>query len=153
LISSGTSSSESAFYDASVTGDDVFFVTTGKLSGADYDKGYDVYDAHVCTGVAPCVSESVGSPVCSSGDSCKGAPSLQPEIFGPAPSATFSGVGNVTPPGVVRPRSLTNAERLSRALKACRKKSGKRQRGVCERRARKRYRVKRARKTASGRGR
>ena len=37
LISSGTSSGESAFYDASENGDDVFFVTASRLTAADYD--------------------------------------------------------------------------------------------------------------------
>ena len=35
-----------------------------------------------------------------SGDSCKAAPSLQPEIFGAPPSATFSGAGNLLEPPV-----------------------------------------------------
>jgi len=103
LISSGISGQESVFFDASENGNeaengnDVFFVTAAKLVGEDYDKGYDVYDAHVCGSVGvPCLVEPVSLPSCSSGDSCKAAPSLQPEIFGPAPSATFSGVGNVT---------------------------------------------------------
>ena len=92
------SSSESAFYDASENGDDVFFTTTSRLVGEDYDNGYDVYDAHVCgaEGV-PCRTAPVAPPPCDSGDSCKAAPSPQPELFGPAPSATFNGAGNVTP--------------------------------------------------------
>jgi Tol biopolymer transport system component len=98
LISSGTSSSESAFFDASENGDDVFFATTSRLVGADYDKSFDVYDAHVCgaEGV-PCVQAPVSAPPCDSGDSCKAAPSPQPEIFGQPPSATFDGAGNITP--------------------------------------------------------
>jgi WD40-like Beta Propeller Repeat len=98
LISAGTSGQESAFFDASETGGDVFFITAARLVGADYDNAYDVYDAHVCgsEGVA-CAAEPVSPPPCSSGDSCKAAPSPQPEIFGPAPSATFNGAGNVTP--------------------------------------------------------
>ena len=95
LISSGTSSSESAFFDASEDGDDVFFLTSGRLTAADYDTSVDVYDAHVCSSTVPCTSEAVSPPPCTSGDSCKAAPSPQPEIFGPAPSATFSGTGNV----------------------------------------------------------
>jgi hypothetical protein len=151
LVSSGTSSSESAFYDASENGGDVFFATTGKLVGEDYDKGYDVYDAHVCTSTVPCKPVPVAPPPCTSGDSCKAAPSPQPEIFGPAPSATFNGIGNVTTlPSVqaVGSRSLPNAQKLTRALKACRKKRGK-QRGVCEARAHKRYPLKSARKATS----
>ena len=95
LISSGTSSGESVFADASETGDDVFFYTASRLTAADYDTSYDVYDAHVCSESAPCVSEPAVPPPCSSGDSCKAAPSPQPAIFGQAPSATFSGAGNV----------------------------------------------------------
>ena len=95
LISSGTSGSESVFYDASENGDDVFFLTASSLTAADYDDTYDVYDAHVCSSAVPCRAEPVSSPPCTSGDSCKAAPSPQPEIFGPAPSATFSGAGNV----------------------------------------------------------
>jgi sugar lactone lactonase YvrE len=95
LISSGTSASETEFFDASETGDDVFFITSSRLTPADYDTVYDVYDAHVCSASAPCVTTPVSPPQCTTGDSCKTAPSPQPEIFGPAPSATFSGTGNV----------------------------------------------------------
>ncbi len=95
LISSGTSSSESMFFDASESGDDVFFLTSSSLVPADYDDVADVYDAHVCSASLPCIEAPVSSPPCTSGDSCKAAPSPQPDIFGPAPSATFSGTGNV----------------------------------------------------------
>jgi hypothetical protein len=97
LMSSGKSSSESVFYDASETGNDVFFTTTSRLLRGDYDNSYDVYDAHVCSSGVPCRSEPVSPPPCSSGDSCKAAPSPQPEIYGAAPSATFNGAGNVVP--------------------------------------------------------
>jgi DNA-binding beta-propeller fold protein YncE len=146
LISSGTSSSESAFYDASENGDDVFFATTGKLVGEDYDDGYDVYDAHMCSSAVPCKSVTVPSPPCSSGDSCKAAPSPQPTIFGPAPSATFKGVGNLgseisSSPGI-KTKALTVAQRLARALAACHKKKNRERRSVCERQARKHYPLK-----------
>ena len=64
LISSGTSNAESAFYDASESGGDVFFVTTGRLVSEDYDKSYDVYDAHVCTSTVPCRTSPVPPPPC-----------------------------------------------------------------------------------------
>jgi hypothetical protein len=83
------------FYDSSVNGDDVFFITSAKLVAADYDRSYDVYDAHVCSSEAPCTPEAVSPPECTTEASCRPAPTPQPEIFGPAPSATFSGVGNV----------------------------------------------------------
>ncbi len=97
LISSGQSAEESAFMDASESGDDAFFVTTSRLTGEDYDKAYDVYDAHVCSQAVPCRASPVSPPQCTSGDSCKAAPSLPPTIFGAAPSATFVGAGNVVP--------------------------------------------------------
>ena len=136
---------ESAFYDASENGDDVFFSTTGKLVGEDYDKGYDVYDAHVCSSAVPCKVEPEHSPPCNSGDACKAAPTPQPEIFGPAPSATFNGAGNI----VVAPSKtvvLTNSEKLTRALKSCHKDVKKTRRRACEAQARKRYPAKPARK-------
>ncbi len=95
LISSGQSSSESTFLEASENGDDVFFITAAKLVSEDYDTANDVYDAHVCSTAVPCRTVPVSPPACTSGDSCKAAPSPQPEIFGPAPSATFNGAGNV----------------------------------------------------------
>ncbi len=97
LISSGTSGSESSFYDASESGDDVFFITASRLVPADVDTAYDVYDAHVCTTEAPCSAAPVSSPPCTSGDSCKAAPSPQPPIFAAPPSETFNGAGNVVP--------------------------------------------------------
>jgi hypothetical protein len=95
LISSGQSSSESTYLDSSESGDDVFFITAAKLVGEDFDTVNDVYDAHACSVAVPCRSEPVSPPACTSGDSCKAAPTPQPEIFGPAPSATFKGTGNV----------------------------------------------------------
>jgi hypothetical protein len=97
LISSGTSSQESAFLDASENGDDAFFITAGKLVPEDREGGHSVYDAHVCSTEAPCVAAPVSPPPCTTGDSCKAAPSPQPGIFGAPASATFSGAGNVVP--------------------------------------------------------
>jgi hypothetical protein len=96
LISSGTSSEESAFMDASENGDDAFFVTNEKLVLEDVDTTGDVYDAHVCTTAVPCHPAPVVPPACTTGDSCKSSPSPQPELFGPSPSETFNGTGNVS---------------------------------------------------------
>ncbi len=141
LVSSGQSLRESAFMDASEDGNDVFFVTSAKLVAEDYDNAYDMYDAHVCTSVLPCRAEPVSPPECTSGDSCKAAPSPQPEIFGATPSATFNGRGNVlpSPSSGVKPRSLTRTQKLTRALRACRKSKNKGKRTVCERQAKRRY--------------
>lgn len=142
LISSGGSSEESVFLDASENGDDVFFLTASQLAPQDYDHSLDVYDARVCTASSPCIAPPpVAPPACSTGDSCKPSPSPQPEGFGPPPTQTFAGVGNLTATGpstALQPRGATRAHRLARALKACRKK-GRRKRVLCERRARRLY--------------
>jgi hypothetical protein len=141
LISSGSSPEESGFMDASENGGDVFFMTSSRLTPQDYDTSYDIYDAHECTPSVPCVPVPVALPPCASGDACKGAPSPQPSIFGAPASATFAGAGNATPPSgsrVVKGKSLTRAQKLQRALKECHRRP-KRKRGMCERRARKRY--------------
>ena len=140
LISSGSSPEESAFLDASETGGDVFFLTSAKLAPQDYDNALDVYDAHECFAAVPCYPPApVSPPACTTGDACKAAPTPQPPIFGSPSSATFAGAGNVASGSpAVGSRSLTRTQRLARALAACRRKRH-RQRGVCERGARRRY--------------
>ncbi len=128
LISSGQSASESVFFDASETGDDVFFITTGRLVSEDTDTSYDVYDAHVCTTAVPCVAAPVSSPPCTSGDSCKAAPSPQPAIFGATPSATFSGVGNVSEETAVKTAKHKSKTKAKKS-KAKSKKKKKRKKG------------------------
>jgi WD40-like Beta Propeller Repeat len=142
LISSGQSPEQSAFLDASENGDDVFFLTADQLVARDTDTSFDVYDAHVCSSGLPCAVRPVSPPPCSSGDACKVAPSPQPAIFGAPASGTFKGIGDVAAPSGpgVAPKSLTRAQRLARALRAC-EKQPKKKRGVCKRRAGKRYRA------------
>jgi hypothetical protein len=95
LISSGSSAEESAFLDASESGDDVFFLTSAKLSPLDTDNARDVYDAHVCTSASPCITfPNVQSPPCTTEASCKASPTPQPSVFGAPASATFQGSGN-----------------------------------------------------------
>jgi hypothetical protein len=142
LISSGQSAFESAFMDASESGEDVFFLSLYNLTAADKDNGFDVWDAHVCSASSPCLTPPVSRPPCSSGDSCKPAPSPQPELFGVPPSATFSGVGNLAPPvskPAVRRKRLTRAQKLAKALGACHKKKKPGQRVACEHKAHKQY--------------
>ncbi len=130
LVSAGTSSEESAFLDASESGGDVFFLTTSQLSPADYDKSYDIYDAHECTAVSPCAPPPLlKRPPCTTGDACKAAPTPQPELYGAPSSETFSGAGNVTPAVALPAKSKVARPKAKRAR--CRKrgrgcKSGKR---------------------------
>jgi hypothetical protein len=151
LISSGHSGSESAFMDASENGEDVYFLSSDHLTGADIDTGYDVWDAHVCSASSPCLAPPVSPPPCSSGDSCKPAPGQQPELFGAGPSETFSGAGNVSPTTPAATKPLTRAQKLSKALTSCRKKykKSRRRRAACERSAHKQFGpAKRATKSA-----
>jgi WD40-like Beta Propeller Repeat len=119
LISSGTSSEESVFLDASRSGDDAFFLTAARLSAADTDGALDVYDAHVCTGSLPCLQPAPAPPQACSGEECQppSAPSDRP-----TPATTiFSGPGNVQgcPKGKVRQKGKCVK------LKQAKKKNGK----------------------------
>ncbi len=150
LISSGTSAKESAFLDASASGDDVFILTAGPLVGADRDSNFDVYDARVC-GSAPCVTSSAEAAAsCATPEQCKPAPAFPP-VFGPAATSAPSGPGNIQPSspvlGSVKPKaSPTRAQLRAKALRSCRKLQHRRARVACERRAKKRYAAKQARR-------
>jgi hypothetical protein len=149
LISSGRAAGESAFLDASESGDDVFFLTAERLVDKDVDTAFDLYDAHVCSAGAPCIAEAQVPPPCTTAESCRSAPAPQPDIFGSPSSATFSGQGNLTPaPAPARKPAITTKQRLAKALAACRHKykHAKKRRSRCERQARKRYGPKKARK-------
>lgn len=159
LISSGTDRYESAFLDSSENGDDVFFLTAAKLwPHQDYDTTYDVYDAHACSSESPCTPEPAGSALaCTEAESCREAPQPQPSVFGPPPSATFSGAGDLAPPVsklAVKANALTRKQKLARALSGCHKKTNRKKRFACIRRARRQYgsRSSRRRANVSGRG-
>jgi hypothetical protein len=91
------------FEDASETGEDVFFLSSSRLSTADLDGSVSVWDAHVCgaEGV-PCTSAPVSPPPCTTEASCKASPTPQPTIYQAPASATFNGPGNVTPEPAVK---------------------------------------------------
>jgi hypothetical protein len=146
LISSGSSSQESAFLDASETGDDVFFMSTAQLvPAATADGGYGIYDAHVCSERSPCTSSSGGhESECQTAAGCRSAMPAQPSFQVPA-SATFQG-SESTAGGEVhsskttaKPKPLSRAQKLTLALKACRKLKHRDKRAACESRARERY--------------
>jgi hypothetical protein len=88
LISSGTSSGESAFLDASESGKDVFFLTKSRLTTKDVDSAFDVYDASV-EGGEP---QGVNPPACE-GDACQ-QPAVPPSHPTPG-TALLNGPGNV----------------------------------------------------------
>jgi DNA-binding beta-propeller fold protein YncE len=155
LISSGSSSRQSQFLDASESGDDVFFLTNAKLSPQDIDANADVYDAHLCSAASPCIAQPpVSPPPCSTEASCRPAPSPQPSIFGAPASATFSGPGNpaaASSSSTTTPEKPTRHELLLKALKSCRKRypHSKPRRGSCERSAQRKYGAKTSAKKTS----
>ncbi len=144
LMSSGTSGEESAFLDASETGDDAFFLTAAQLAPQDLDHALDVYDARVCSVSSPCLASPPPPAVaCATADSCRAAPSSQPGVFGTPPSSTFSGAGNPRPAvskTVTGKKGLSVAQKRAAALRKCRVKPP-RKRVLCEALVRRRYRV------------
>ena len=142
LLSDGTSESDSWLIGASETGNDVFLATRAQLVPEDQNEAFDLYDVRV-DGVKP-----ITPPQCT-GSGCQGVPS-PPPTFATPPSVTFDGVGNfaapTTPVVKAKAKSLSRAQKLTDALKQCRKKP-KRKRGSCETQARKHYGpIKKARK-------
>jgi hypothetical protein len=153
LISSGVSPEESAFLDASENGEEVFFLTTEKLAPQDVDTSLDVYDAHVCSASSPCPPAPLAvEPPCV-GDSCQGL--VEPPNDATPGSLTFQGPGNLTPEKpIIKPKTAAQvrAEKLTRALKACRRDKPGRKRAACEKLARKRYGPVKAKKAAKKAG-
>jgi hypothetical protein len=153
LISSGLSPEASSLIDASETGDDVFFYTNASLSGSDVDTARDMYDAHVCGAGAPCPPPAPPPLPACEGDACQ-SPVAAPEDPTPG-SLSFRGPGNIvisSPSLGVAPKSLTRAQKLARALRACQKKHGRVQRAVCRRRAQKSYGAGRTGRAGAKRG-
>jgi hypothetical protein len=138
LLSGGTSGSSSWLLGASESGNDTFIISRAPLvPGSPYDS-FDLYDARA-GGV-----QQPAPPACS-GTGCQGVPPAPP-IFATPSSVTFNGVGNFPATQSVaaagkrqlEPKRLTRAQKLVRALKACKNHQG---RTRCERQARKRYAV------------
>jgi DNA-binding beta-propeller fold protein YncE len=149
LISSGTSSQESVFLDASESGGDAFFLTEAGLVPQDTDESYDVYDAREC-GSSCLPPQPPKSSPCHDEQECLNAPASPPSFSAPA-SVAFSGAGNVVPSQQALPfkttvKPPTKAQLLAKALAACKKHKQKAKRIACERQARRRYGAKQAKK-------
>jgi len=111
LISNGESNEESVFEDASETGEDVFFLSSSRLSTADQDGSLSLWDAHTCTPTSPCIPPPATPPApCNNEASCKPSQTPQPQIYGAPSSATFSGPGNVAPQGSALPKQVTKKQ-------------------------------------------
>jgi len=142
LISSGRSPLPSQLIGASASGSDVFFTTFAPLVSEDAGQFDEIYDARVDGGFP---APSSAAP-CGSVEACRGAAASSP-LAAPAPTSTFSGPGNpiapapstTEPPEASKPKALTRAQELAKALTACRKDKRKSKRLACETSARKKY--------------
>jgi hypothetical protein len=135
VLSGGESSDPSFLVDSDSSGDNVFFTTRAQLVPEDRDEATDLYDARVHGGF------SQTSLACT-GSGCQGVPPASPTFATPA-SVTFDGAGDFPQAGArkivkSRARPLTRAQKLAKALKACRRQP-KKQRPTCQARARGRY--------------
>jgi DNA-binding beta-propeller fold protein YncE len=144
LITSGTSQQESSFMDASATGNDVFVFTSARLvEEEDKDTAFDIYDAHVCSSSSPCLTPPPPPPPPCKGEECKAPMSSQAALPGAPPSAA-PGAGNAGTHEVLGEKKVvkkpeTRAQKLKKALKACKKLKKKKNRVTCEKQARKKY--------------
>jgi sugar lactone lactonase YvrE len=120
------------------SGANVFFATADSLVRQDTDTQSDIYDARLCSVASPCIpSPALPSAPCE-GEACHAPPGAAPGQQTPG-SSTFSGEGNLPPTSPPKPKPLTRAQKLTKALKTCRTKHNKRKRIACERQARKKY--------------
>ncbi len=134
---------DSAFVDASPTGDDVFLTTADRLVPQDQDSRVDMYDARVGGGFPV----SVSPPACDNGDSCKGPVSPQPGVFGASGSATFSGAGNLAPVVAVKPAVKPKTKTKP---KQC-KKGFLKKHGKCVKKSKSKRKAKQAKKAGDNR--
>lgn len=149
LISSGASENESAFLEATPSGNDVFFITSAPLLPQDTDDAFDIYDARVCSEASPCLTPPPPAPSgCEETEACRPVSPPVQAPGGPSGTESFSGSGNLHPAqqGVkgakegIKPPP-TRAQKFAKALAVCRKEHArsKRKRQACEAHARHLY--------------
>jgi hypothetical protein len=114
------------------SGENIFFETNDSLVSQHTDTQVALYDARIGGGFPAIVS-----PANCSGDGCQGPLSATPPAS--PVGSTGAAEGNLAPP-VFKPVSkpLTRAQKLAKALKACKKKPKKR-RPACKKEARRAY--------------
>ena len=111
LISTGISSADSSFMDASANGRDVFFLTRQRLVPEDGDEAVDVYDAREGGGLTQ------ASPPPCAGEACKPAVTPAPAIYGAPSSASFEGAGNQQAPvAPVKAKAKVKAKQCKRGF-------------------------------------
>jgi hypothetical protein len=139
LISDGTPAGESirpalglhyaGLVGIDASGDNVFFATEAHLVGQDSDDLPDLYDARIDGGFpAPKNDECIG-------EACQGVFGASSGSLSPG-SLSSGGKGNLTPTPKTapkpKPKVLTRAQKLAKALQACRRDRSKKKRTQCE---------------------
>jgi Tol biopolymer transport system component len=140
MISDGQDPNGAVYAGMSATGSDVFFQTRAQLVGQDADALGDIYDGRIGGGF-PAPSPE---PSCS-GEACQGSAPAAP-AFGASGTSSLTAGGNATPgstafptPTESKPKLLTRAQKLAKALKQCKKDKSKKKRLACEKTAKKKY--------------
>jgi hypothetical protein len=153
LISGGTSDAApgSVLADVSASGSDVFFTTSQALVPQDGDEITDLYDAREGGGFPP-----PPAATCPAEADCR--PGTSSAVLVPSATGTNS-AAELPPPAVNREtksttsRSLTRAQKLAKALKACSNDKRKTKRKSCEQQARAKYGPKKKAKKPTTNGR
>jgi hypothetical protein len=147
LISDGTNTLQVNLTGLDPSGEDVFFTTADRLATQDTDTQGDAYDARTDGGFA-----APAAPASCEGEACQGSLAASPLASSPV-STNVGPSGNVTsstsigdtasppassPKSKPKPPTATRAQKLAKALRACRKRSHT-LRLACERKARRTY--------------
>jgi hypothetical protein len=132
------------FVGASTGGHDLYFAVADALNWEDPQARYGIWDAREGGGFTESPTPISCDPTAES--SCQG-PSWAVSQGQVAASAIFSGPGDLVagisnPPARPAAKPLTRAQKLAKALKACRKSRAKPKRVSCEKRARRTYATK-----------
>jgi hypothetical protein len=128
-----------SFSAIDASGENILFKTADPLVPEDQDGvQQDIYDARVDGGFRP-------RPISTecSGEGCAGAPTVAPALAAPLTTVTSAGENLLGAPAPAKaapkPKPLTRAQKLAKALKACKVKLNKKRRAKCEALARKQY--------------
>jgi hypothetical protein len=106
------------------TGANVFFYTADQLVPADTDTQVDVYDARICTAAEPCITAAPAPlPPCL-GEACHGIPPAR-SSFAAGATATFNGVGNVSPVSGPVVQAKPKSVKCKRGFVRSKKRKGK----------------------------
>ncbi len=134
LVSGGTATLPSRFYEASENGGNVFFITSQALLHSDINNGLSLYDARSDGGV---VEQEKAPATCEEEVACKGA--YSGSSFSTPISSTASGPGNFLGENMKRNTKMTRRQKRAKALNKCGRMRRRQARLACERRVRRAY--------------